>query len=63
VAAADTDEAGRHAIEGLADAEHTAVAAGYPPTASTLHVTGGQDPVWPLQRGETSFSPRQPAAL
>jgi hypothetical protein len=60
VAAADTDEAGRYAIEGLADAEHTAVATGYSPTASTLHVTGGEGPVWAPWRGEPSFRPRQP---
>jgi hypothetical protein len=45
VAVADTDEAGRYAIEGLADGEYTAVATGYPPAASTLHITGGEGTV------------------
>jgi hypothetical protein len=37
-AAADTDEAGQYAIEGLDDGEYTAITSGYPPTASTLHI-------------------------
>jgi uncharacterized surface anchored protein len=45
VAAAGTDEAGRYAIEGLAGGEYTAVASGYPPAASTLHITGGEGTV------------------
>lgn len=45
VAAADTDEAGRYAIDGLADGAYTAIASGYPPAASTLHVTGSGDTV------------------
>jgi uncharacterized membrane protein YgaE (UPF0421/DUF939 family) len=45
VAEADTDEAGRYAIEGLAGGEYTAVASGYPPAASTLHVSGREGTV------------------
>ena len=60
MAAADTDETDRYAIEGLEDAEHVAVATGYSPTASTLHVTGGKGPVRALQRREPSFTPSQP---
>jgi uncharacterized membrane protein YgaE (UPF0421/DUF939 family) len=45
VAAADTDEAGRYAIEGLPDGEYTAVASGYPPAASTLHIAEGEGTV------------------
>jgi hypothetical protein len=60
VAAADTDEAGRYAIEGLADVEHIAVATGYSPTASMLHVT-----VWAPAAGRAELQPAAalPAAL
>jgi hypothetical protein len=44
-AAADTDPAGRHMIENLADGEYTAIISGYPPTASALHITRRAGPV------------------
>jgi dihydrofolate synthase/folylpolyglutamate synthase len=40
VAVAYTDEAGRYVTEALPDGEYTAITSGYPPAASTLHVTG-----------------------
>ncbi|HYZ55551.1 MAG TPA: carboxypeptidase regulatory-like domain-containing protein [Streptosporangiaceae bacterium] len=45
VAEADTDETGRYAIKGLTGGEYTAVASGYPPAASTLHITGREGTV------------------
>jgi uncharacterized membrane protein YgaE (UPF0421/DUF939 family) len=45
-AAADTDQAGRYTIEGLASGEYTAIISGYPPTASTLHIPGPAGTVW-----------------
>jgi uncharacterized membrane protein YgaE (UPF0421/DUF939 family) len=45
VAVAGTDEAGQYAIEGLCDGEYTAIASGYPPAASTLHITGVESTV------------------
>jgi hypothetical protein len=40
VAVAEADEAGRYTFEGLAGGEYTAVASGFPPAASALHITG-----------------------
>jgi hypothetical protein len=40
VAVAEADEAGWYAFEGLAEGEYTALASGFPPVASALHITG-----------------------
>jgi hypothetical protein len=40
VAVAEADQAGRYAFEGLAGGEYTLLASGYPPAASTLHISG-----------------------
>jgi uncharacterized membrane protein YgaE (UPF0421/DUF939 family) len=42
VAVADTDEAGRYVIEGLANGQYTVITNVYRPTASTLHINGSQ---------------------
>jgi hypothetical protein len=45
VAGAGTDQAGRYVIDGLPDGEYTAITSGYPPAASTLHITGREGTV------------------
>ena len=39
VAVAEADEAGRYSFEGLPGGEYTALASGFPPAASALHIT------------------------
>jgi uncharacterized membrane protein YgaE (UPF0421/DUF939 family) len=45
VAVTEADEAGRYAFEGLADGEYTALASGFAPAASALHITGSEGTV------------------
>jgi uncharacterized protein YfaS (alpha-2-macroglobulin family) len=40
VAVAEADATGRYAFDSLADGEYTALASGFPPAASSLHITG-----------------------